>query len=341
MSHCRSRFTFVLMVILFAGAGRGVAVEVEDKWGRELLANGIVLVDWEGQMANPALRFYVEAPAEAGFPVTTELRVKHSRLYLDNPVVEVSATGMVKRFVFNRREDRFSFRLSVFGDRDGSAEMHTMQVSSRDARGETENFEIPIRVVDQDRERAPEFNLLVNRSQDAAGFFSDPAKLRIAEQAAADWAYFITDMNFDVVPKGAETTFIWARDGSNSGKRIQNAEAYRGLLLYIYGVEGPSLISGGQGSWDGGLQRTGGVSLNLRRSATYQAHVLGNYNRLGWLLTSSDDDWRVTKRLAGDEEFGGRAERSLFDRSSRDRPFALLRWKPSDFCAVQSARGHR
>src|SRR5688572_25298900 len=116
MSHRCSRFTFVLMVILFAGAVRGVAVEVEDKWERSLRTNGIVLVDWERQMANPALRFYVEAPAEGAFPITTELRVKHPRLYFDNPVVEVNATGMVKRFVFNRREDRFSFRLSVFGD---------------------------------------------------------------------------------------------------------------------------------------------------------------------------------------------------------------------------------
>jgi hypothetical protein len=98
-------------------------------------------------------------------------------------------------------------------------------------------------------------------------------------------------MAVDSVAVGAETSFIWNEDGSNGGRHAQNAESYTGFLLYVYGVHSAKLISGGQGSWDGGIQTRAGVALGLRRSGTYQAETAGNYNSLGWFQSLADDDW--------------------------------------------------
>jgi hypothetical protein len=269
---------------------------LSDKWNRNLRGAQIILIDWEGQIANPAPTLKLSPPPEARFPVTAEIRANSGRIYFNQPS-RVDPLGPTKTLTFTSASQVLSFRVAIFPDHDFASENYLLTINSRDADGQTNQLQIPIQVHDHDRERPPEFNLIVDKSRDTTAFFVDPAKLAIAQQSARDWAYFIADMIFDHVAQLAETSFIWAADGSNTGTRIRNAQAYEGYLLYIYGVHGPNLISGGQGSWDGGLQSRNGVSLNIRRSGTYQAHTLGNYNTRGWFLTTSDNDWLATGNL--------------------------------------------
>src|SRR6185312_6786505 len=75
---------------------------VEDIFGRKLNEHGLILVDWEGQMANPAVRFLFQPPADAAFPVKAVLKAKEPRLYFDLP----SGTGPAgprKEFLFKDR----------------------------------------------------------------------------------------------------------------------------------------------------------------------------------------------------------------------------------------------
>ncbi len=44
------------------------SVTVTDKFGRILNEFGLVLVDWEGYMANPAIEFFLTPPEGAVFP---------------------------------------------------------------------------------------------------------------------------------------------------------------------------------------------------------------------------------------------------------------------------------
>lgn len=286
----RGRCCCVIVFAIFLSTPAAYGIQLTDQWSRSLRDRNITILDWEGQIANPAVRLFVQAPINGKFPITIDLRANHPRLYFDLPSV-VSATGPSKRIILSQPNEKQSFRLGIFPDRDYLAEHHQLTIRSTDAAGAADEFQVPISVVDQDRDRPPEFNVIVNHSADQTSFYQEVQKLNIARSAAADWAFFFGDMNLDEVPANGETIFIWARDGSNSGTRYRNTQPYRGFLLYIYGIENPNLISGGQGSWEGGLQSSGGVPFELRRSGTYQANVFGNYNRLTWFLTESDDDW--------------------------------------------------
>src|SRR5471030_1604299 len=58
---------------------------VQDIFGRDISANGIVLVDWEGYMANPAIEFFIVPPPDAEFPVAVTVKASEPRLYFDLP----------------------------------------------------------------------------------------------------------------------------------------------------------------------------------------------------------------------------------------------------------------
>src|SRR5687768_12527769 len=57
----------------------------EDNFGRRLNERGMVLVDWEGQIANPAIRIFVRPPSDATFPASAVISGTESRLYFDLP----------------------------------------------------------------------------------------------------------------------------------------------------------------------------------------------------------------------------------------------------------------
>lgn len=48
----------------------GADLPVQDIFGRDITQRGITLVDWEGYLANPLIRFYVFPPTNAVLPAT-------------------------------------------------------------------------------------------------------------------------------------------------------------------------------------------------------------------------------------------------------------------------------
>ena len=273
---------------------------VSDIFGRRLNEPGVVLVDWEGYMANPAIRLFIHPPPDARFPVTARLSANHSRLHFDLPS-EVGADGPTKTVTFADASSPAPILLSVFPDRDGSEESRLMTIRSTDSDGMVNTTTVPIRIVDQDLDRPALFQVTVNFSQDQTGFFSNPDRRAIIQTAASDWAYFIADMNLDTVPAEAELTFIWDPDGFRTGRFIRNADAYVGFLLYSYGIHHDELRSGGEPSLEGGFQSSGGVELPLKRSGGVEIETAGNFNELGWYLMHGDDDWWVTGNLRDEQ----------------------------------------
>lgn len=267
------------------------AAKVMDRFDRDITQRGIKLTDWEGQIANPALQYYLSAPSDMAYPVQAVMRVNNPRVYFEAARSQVSDTGPARNFSFADESFQEPFLVSIFPDHDTNDEAFTATVTYTGADQSTKTLTIPIIVHDQDRARTNTFNIIVDFSQEQTGFFDTPARRQIVQQAAADWAYFIDDNGFDEVAAYTELAFIWDKNGQNTGHRLFNSEPYRGFLLYVYGVYHPNLRSGGQGSWDGGLQSINGAATGLRRSGTYHADPRGNYNQLGWFLTQSDDDW--------------------------------------------------
>jgi hypothetical protein len=183
--------------------------------------------------------------------------------------------------------------ISIFPDRDALGENHTLTVTFMGNDGAQRTQTLAVRVIDQDQVTAPTFNVTVDFSRDQTGFFNQTARRDIVRQAAEDWAYFFADMNLDLVAAGAEQTFIWNSNGFTGGTYTANTTAYRGFLLYVYGIDqaSPPYRSGGEPSFAGGFQASGGSALSIKRSGGHELEIKGNFNTLGWYLTTDESDW--------------------------------------------------
>lgn len=264
-------------------------LRAEDIFGRTLNDHGMVLVDWEGYLANPAIRFFVVPPADARYPALVVIRTSEPRLYFDLP--STAGPDGPRKEIRVERPEKTPVSVSIFPDRDGRDEDQALEIEFTDAGGTRRSLGLPVHVVDQDRDRPASFSVTVDFAQDRTGFFHDPAKRRVVEQAARDWAYFFDGEGLDPVAAGTETTLIWNPDGFTSSRRVTNETGYTGYLLYAYGIDGTELRSGGEPSRLGGFQTVRTKPLPLRRSGGYEAEIKGNYNRRGWLVGLDDIPW--------------------------------------------------
>lgn len=290
--------TLSLFGLVFLGAEPQAGPPVEDVFGRTLNGQSLVLVDWEGYMANPAIRLLIGPRPDAALPAKVVLRASDPRIYFDLPG-DAGQNGARKEFLF-KAHAKIPVSIAIFPDRDGRDEEHELHVECVDGNDRRTALSLPIRVIDQDREdRGLVFSVKVDFSQDRTGFFQDAAARAVIIRAANDWAYFFDDMQLAGVPAGAEQTFLWNPDGFKTGRYRTNEDEYRGFLLYAYGIKGDEIRSGGEPSRAGGFQRSGEADLPIRRSGGVEVEVRGNYNTLGWLMELDDADWWRATNLNG------------------------------------------
>lgn len=290
---------FSLLLSARPALGQADRFAVEDIFGRTLNSPGITLVDWEGYLANPAKKLFLRPPSGAAFPLQAFLSANGPRLYFDLPSA-CGAAGPTKTVSFESASDRKPVLLSIFPDRDTFPEEYALEIAWKGPGGAAASQTVPIAVIDQDLDRAPVFDIPVEFSEDRTGFFDEPTHREIVLQAGRDWAYFIDDMKLDQTRAGTETTWIWNKDGFNSGYHLWNRFSYTGFLLYVYGIHQDALRSGGEPSASGGFQTSGGSGLQLKRSGGVKVETQGNYNALGWFLTAGDDDWWVSRNAPGE-----------------------------------------
>jgi hypothetical protein len=293
---CRISVSLLLIVIFGSLAGlesRGSAqTRVEDIFGRSLQQHGIRLVDWDGYMANPLIKFFVLPPTNAVLPGSVTLGANGGRLYFENPG-SVSDHGPLKTISIPTANSRIPVRLSIFPDRDHLNEEYILNLVFTGTDNVKRTNTVPIHVMDLDLQRTNEFSVILNFDRDVTPFFNNSTARAMTQQAADDWAYFIGDMNLNPVPVGAESTYIWFNNYS-SGYYFNNTNSYRGYLLYAYGTTNDAHRSGGEGSYSGQVQQSGTTPLNIKRSGGFSAEIYGNYNTLGWLFLTNDNDWQVT-----------------------------------------------
>ena len=262
-------------------------VVVADRFGREVNGTGITLVDWEGYIANPAMKYTVKAPSD-----TTVTRVilssSEPRLHFNLPSWS-GVEGSRKELDFSGTSSQVEFYISIFPDRDGLDEVHSLTIEYLDLNGNWHTQTIDVHVIDQDvSSRALDFDITLDFSQDQTVLFNDSVVRQTVQQAADDWAHFIDDMDLDQVASGQEESWIWdSRGYSHGSKPIRNKMSYTGFLLYAYGVRDGS---GGQPSY-GSYQSSNGVRLPLRRSGNTSIDTRGNYNTLGWMTSLPDEEW--------------------------------------------------
>lgn len=291
------------MLLLAAALGQATAprtppVVLQDQFGRDLAQVGVTLVDWEGRIANPAIRLRLVPGPRLYLPARIRLSASGERLMFDL-WSEVGPNGPTKTLFLESDRKPATFYMSTFPDTDGEDERHTLKVEVTDANESTSVLEFPIRVLDQDRpRRGLEFGLELDFGQDKSGFFADSKPRELASTAAADWAYFLAAMPFDPVPAEAEKTFVFDSGGFATGREVRNPRPYTGTLLYFVGIAGPEKRSGAAASDRGGFHTVGGRRTGLRRSGTVAMETTGNYNGMGWLFLEPDREWWKAGNMA-------------------------------------------
>ncbi len=289
---------FWLTLYLASGLVGSAQTRVEDIFGRSLNQHGLTLVDRDGYLANPLIRFFILPPTNADFPGTASLTANGARLYFESPG-NVSPAGPSKAVSLPNAAARPSVRLSVFPDRDGLDEDYTLAIVFTGANKVRQTNTLPIHVIDQDLPRSNDFSVIVNFDRDVTGFFTNATRRALVKQAAEDWASFFDGMNLDTVAVGAESTYIWSNN-FRGGYYVTNTNRYCGYQLYAYGTTNSTHRSGGEGSYRGLVQRSNGVPLTIKCSGGLEAEIYGNFNTLGWLLLTNDNEWLVTGNLGNE-----------------------------------------
>ncbi|MEJ0089004.1 MAG: putative Ig domain-containing protein [Limisphaerales bacterium] len=271
---------------------------VSDIFGRSLNQHGITLVDWDGYLANPLIKFDLLPPTNAALPGSVTLTADGARLYFEASN-EVSSNGPSMTVYLNDLNTPLPVRLSIFPDRDGLDENYTLTLVFTDANNARQTNTVPIHVIDQDLQRTNDFVVTVNFDRDITGVFTNATRRALTTQAANDWAYFFAGLNLDAVSAGTEQTYIWSNN-FDGGYYFTSTNSYKGYLLYAYGTINDTHRSGGEGNFNGTVQTSGGTPLTMKRSGGFESEIYGNYNTLGWLFLTNDNDWLVTGNL-GDE----------------------------------------
>lgn len=274
-------------------------IGLQDVFGRDALKSGITLVDWEGQIANPAATVTIVPGPKLYLPARVQISATSPRI-LFNLFSELGPNGCTKTVFLEVRDKPVTVYLSILPDRDGEDEDYRLKLRLTDPNESIADFEAPIHVVDQDRERGLDFQLTFDYSKDASGFFSDPLKRKIVQQAADDWAYFFADQGFDRVPAGAEKGWIWD-DGFVKGHEVAVERSYQGFFLFAQGITGTEKRSGCGASEQGGFQSRAGAPTALRRSATMSMETSGNWNGKGWQTLDGDKDWWRASNMSRDK----------------------------------------
>lgn len=136
-------------------------VVVKDIFEQVLNDKYITLVDWEGYIANPAIRLSFSPSSNAKPPVQVMISSRNPRLYFDLPS-ENGPYGATKDI--DMEDSAVPIYVSIFPDRDGQNETeHTLQIKGTDAAGRTCSQTIPIFVIDQDSEVSPSCVPCINR----------------------------------------------------------------------------------------------------------------------------------------------------------------------------------
>jgi hypothetical protein len=285
----------ILLWCLAHGCTAGAQIRVQDIFGRSLNQRGLTLVERDGYMANPLIKFYLLPPIDAALPGSVTLSANGARLYFNNPG-QVSAHGPTATRSLADPTKPVPVALSIFPAHTRPEGAYTLTLVFNGANNASQTNTLPIVVLDQDTHRSNDFLVTVNFDRDATHFFNNPVARLVVDQAANDWTYYFSGMNLDPVQVGTEKTWIWSNN-FNGGYSFVNSNTYTGYQLYAYGTLNSEVRSGGEASHEGASQTSGGQPLALHRSGGFEANIAGNWNTLGWLFLTNDNDWLATRNL--------------------------------------------
>ena len=234
---------------------------VRDIFGRVVNETGIVLVDWEGHIANPAMTYSVEVPGGSA-----TLSSNEPRLYFDLPS-SVGSNGPSKTLNSAGPSNAVEFRMSIFPDRDFALDKeHILTIRYTDGEGIIHTRTIDVYVIDQDVDRPLEFNVIADFSHDETGMFDNRAARATVQQGLDDFAYFIADMDLDEVRANEEKMWLPEPYDETTGRFVTNVNDYVGILVFVYGFPTVEYTASGWPTCGGQNLSSGGTEFPIKRS---------------------------------------------------------------------------
>jgi hypothetical protein len=215
----------VLSCLCFLAIGEAVARAdglVADIFGRDVASFGLTVPDWEGYMANPAIRFTIMPPPQAISPLRVTLSTAEPRLYFDLPS-QALAQGARKELVFTSVTPQ-AVSIAVFPARKKRNEETSLSILLVDGRGRRGQIIVPIHIVAiESHDRSQTFPISVDFSRDRTGFYRDAGHRAVFQQAAQDWVFYLQDVQLQPVAAGTERTWIFEPNGFKKSNLVTNA----------------------------------------------------------------------------------------------------------------------
>lgn len=289
----------LLSVCLGCLAVAGPPIDLQDRWGRSLLEQGVELVDWDGPVANPAPTLTLRATERLQPPARVTVRC-------DKPIVEfelyssIGPEGSEKTLFLQDNRSAVSFRLRLVPS--ASRASGSLHLTVEDANEHRYVLKVPWRSVAVPPPPGPRsapspLNVVADFEQDATGFLADPKVRGVVRQALWSWTHYLADPGFDEVPALSQSSFVYDSDTFDRGRWQPIGQAFRGVHLFVQGIRSPLLRSGGAASSHPREQTVRGRPVGLRPSGTVILETRGNYNELGWQVLEWDvDDWRASNQ---------------------------------------------
>ena len=269
------------------------AISLKDIFGREVSQTGLTLVDWEGPIRNPAMKYFIKGDNALSYPVSISLSTAEENTSFNLPST-ISSTGPTKTVTLDAQDDLESFLFSFYMDEDFEEDDFDL-VLTYNINGLPSRQIIPVKVIDQDRDRPLSYPVIVDFSEAVHPLMVNPETQKVIVQAAEDWLYYVDGEGFDEIQVGESALVAGGQDHFFEEKVLRNSVPYKGYYLFAYGNSnpGPCVCSTGapnrellqtRNQEEVPIFRIGGLHLNIFGQAFATEPT-------GWEVLSPYENW--------------------------------------------------
>jgi hypothetical protein len=254
---------------------------------------GLTLVDWEGPVRNPAMKYYLKGNETLVYPIIVNLSSQEELAFFSLPST-ISKNGPMKTMEIASEETLEAFLFSVFMDENFEEETFELLLQYS-LNGTPAQQVIPVKVLDQDLDRPLTYPVTIDFSEAISPLMTNAKSQEVISYAADHWLYYVDGEGIDEIPVGGSFLDIGGNDHLFAEKRATNSVAYKGYYLFAYGNSnaGPCVCSTGFPNRDL-LQTKNGVEVPIFRIGGLHLNLLGQAFETpptGWEVLSPYENW--------------------------------------------------
>lgn len=280
--------------------GQGDDLTITNLFGDDITAGGLTLVDWEGPIANPAMKYFISGPDSLSYPVNVTIASDMPGVYFNSPSLSTS-TSASKTIVLESAGQKVDFLMATFMDKDGEEENFEVTLTYGDGCWDAQQ-KVAVHIIDQDYERPLSYPVTLDFSEETHPFINNDTIQSIVTQAAKDWAYYLDGSGLDTYSVGESSISLWSY--GRPPRDMFNKTAYKGFYLFVVGnlLTDPCICSTGFPSDE--FQMSNGQQMPIPRMGGHALNVLGNFNENGFYKRQPYEDWKIDQLANRTDVYG-------------------------------------